>query len=188
MSVQYCPNCGSALDDPNAQFCPNCGAAIDTAVAPTTEVPPPPITPEGQVVYAGFLERVVAYIIDIIILLVVSLLGIVSILGQIADYFDVWGLFMWLIAFLYFWLLESYNSGQTIGKMAMKIRTVDESSLNPAEPGNLVINNLSRGWFILLDLLIGVIANFAVQGGTQKEKKRYRILQNLSSTVVIKEA
>jgi uncharacterized RDD family membrane protein YckC len=191
--VQYCPHCGARLDDPDAKFCPNCGAAIDVAVTPTaeappppppptTEVPPPPIAPEGQVIYARFLDRFLAVILDAIIIGFVSSIGVIAIFGFAFDYFGLQSLFSFLIAFLYFWGLESFNSGQTIGKLALKLRTVDEYSLQPATPGNLVVNNLSRGWWIILDFLIGIIAN------SGDEKKRLRILQNLSKTVVIKEA
>ncbi len=191
MSVQYCPHCSAALDDPSAKFCPSCGAAIDVAVTPTaeapppppTEVPPPPSAPEEQVVYAGFGERLLAFIFDAIIIAVVSWIGFFAIIGSAMNYFGLGGLFAWLLAFLYFWALESFNSGQTIGKLALKLRTVDEYSLTPATPGNLVINNLSRGWWvIILDFIIGILAN------SGDEKKRLRILQNLSKTVVIKEA
>jgi len=190
--VQYCPHCGAALDDPSAKFCPNCGASVEITVTPTTElppppppppteVPPPPITSEEQVVYAGFWERFLAFILDVIIIGIVSWIGFFAILGSAMDYFGLGSLFSWLLAFLYFWALESFNKGQTIGKIALKLRTVDEYSLEPATPGNLVINNLSRGWWvIILDFIIGILAN---SGDVQK---RLRILQNLSKTVVIK--
>jgi len=191
VSVQYCPHCGTALDDPSAKFCPNCGASVDVAVTPTKEVtppPPPPPTevpplpsPQALVEYAGFWERLLAFILDVIIIGIVSWIGFFAIIGSAMDYFGLSGLFSWLLAFLYFWALESFNKGQTIGKIALKLRTVDEYSLEPATPGNLVINNLSRGfWGIILDFLIGILAN---RGDVQK---RLRILQNLSKTVVIK--
>ena len=191
MSVQYCPHCGTALDDPSAKFCPNCGASVDVAVTPTKEVtppPPPPPTevpplpsPQALVEYAGFWERLLAFILDVIIIGIVSWIGFFALIGGVMDYLGLSGLFSWLLAFLYFWALESFNKGQTIGKIALKLRTVDEYSLEPATPGNLVINNLSRGfWGIILDFLIGILAN---RGDVQK---RLRILQNLSKTVVIK--
>jgi len=173
VSVQYCPHCGTALDDPSAKFCPNCGASVDVAVTPTKEVtppPPPPPTevpplpsPQALVEYAGFWERLLAFILDVIIIGIVSWIGFFAIIGSAMDYFGLSGLFSW------------------IGKIALKLRTVDEYSLEPATPGNLVINNLSRGfWGIILDFLIGILAN---RGDVQK---RLRILQNLSKTVVIK--
>jgi uncharacterized RDD family membrane protein YckC len=194
MSVQYCPHCGASIDDPSTKFCPHCGSAIDLAVTPTAEAPPPPPPPptavppppsatEEQVVYAGFGERLLAFIIDVILIGIISWIGFFAIIGHTMNYLGFGGLFTWLLAFLYFWALEAFNNGQTIGKMALKIRTVGEYSLTPATPGNLVINNLSRGWWvIILDFIIGILAN------SGDEKKRLRILQNLSKTVVIKAA
>ena len=52
-----------------------------------------------------------------------------------------------------------------------------------AEAGSYFVNNLSRGsGWIIIDLLVGVLVN-----STSDERKRYRILQNWSKTVVIKE-
>jgi uncharacterized RDD family membrane protein YckC len=82
---------------------------------------------------------------------------------------------------LYWWLQESY-SGQTIGKSALKIRAVDEVSLVKGNIGQYFVNNLSRGsGWIILDFIIGILAN------SGDPKKRLRILQNLSKTVVISE-
>lgn len=82
---------------------------------------------------------------------------------------------------MYFFLLEAYNKGQTIGKMALGLRTVDEESLAIATPDKYVINNLLRGTgFKIFDFIIGILVN------SGDEKKRLRIMQNISKTVVIK--
>jgi uncharacterized RDD family membrane protein YckC len=189
MSSRYCPECGSYIEEADVQFCPHCGASLDVAATAKAEeprptvpplTPPPSTTPEEPAMYGEFGERFVAYIIDGIIVWVITL--ILSIPFLINDnFFFASGFISWLIGFLYFWLLESYNDGQTIGKKAMKLRTVDEQLLTVSTPGNYLINNLSRGsvW-IIIDLIIGLIAN------SGDAKKRYRILQNLSKTVVIK--
>ena len=88
--------------------------------------------------------------------------------------------FNWLIGFLYSWLLETYNNGQTIGKIALNIRTVDEKTLTSAAPGNYAINNLLKpSGLIILDFIIGVMKN------SGDPKNRFRIMQNVSETVVI---
>ena len=193
MSTNYCPNCGAEVE-PDAKFCPNCSAAIGfeepTAkeppppTVPATEeaIPPPPSAPETQVVYAGFWERLLAFIIDAIAVGIIT--AIISAVF-LQYYYPPWtvpfGLINWLIAFVYFWAFETRN-GQTIGKMALKLRTVDEDSLAVSGPGNYFVNNLSRGlWWIIADFIIGILAN------SGDPKKRLRILQNLSKTVVISE-
>jgi uncharacterized RDD family membrane protein YckC len=187
MSTNFCPNCGAAVD-PDSQFCQNCGAAIGFEEPTTKEpqpeptVPTPPIAPETIVVYAGFWERLLAFIIDSIAVGIIT--GIISFVF-LQYYFPPWtvpfGLINWLIAFVYFWGFESRN-GQTIGKIALKLRTVDEDSLEVSGLGNYFVNNLSRGlWWIIADFIIGILANHG------DPKKRFRILQNLSKTVVISE-
>ena len=193
MSTNYCPNCGAAVD-PDENFCKDCGAAIGfeepTAkeppppAVPATEeaIPPPPSAPETQAVYAGFWERFLAYIIDAI---VIGIIWVILSAVFLQNYYPPWtvpfGLINWLIAFVYFWAFETRN-GQTIGKIALKLRTVDEDSLVVAGPGSYFVNNLSRGlWWIIVDFIIGILAN------SGDEKKRLRILQNLSKTVVISE-
>jgi uncharacterized RDD family membrane protein YckC len=194
MSTKFCPNCGAAVD-PDTQFCQNCGAAIGfeepttkepqpEPTVPATEeaIPPPPSAPETQVVYAGFWERLLGYIIDAI---AVGIIWAIISAVFLQYYYPPWtvpfGLINWIIAFVYFWAFESRN-GQTIGKMALKLRTVDEDSLAVSGLGNYFVNNLSRGvWWIIADFIIGILAN------SGDPKKRYRILQNLSKTVVISE-
>ncbi|MHA2007661.1 MAG: RDD family protein [Promethearchaeota archaeon] len=194
MSLKSCPKCGNKLE-PNASYCDSCGADLrleqSSVETPTTAEIKSPQTPKmasDSVQYADFLPRLIAIIIDGII---VSIIG--SSLSWIINPYNIldpWGfafnwlnnLLSYLIGFVYFWALESYNKGQTLGKMAMKLRTVDANTLQVADPGKNAINNLAKpSGFLILDLIIGVLTN---SGDPQK---RIRILQNISDTVVIVE-
>jgi uncharacterized RDD family membrane protein YckC len=97
--------------------------------------PPPPVwdaRPAGaaQVAYGGFWIRVVAYIIDAILISLV--LGVVtSIFGvRYMDMDDMSqidptvNLLSLAVAWLYFALMESSERGATVGKMAMGLRVV----------------------------------------------------------------
>jgi len=97
--------------------------------------PPPPVwdaQPVGvaQVAYGGFWIRVVAYIIDAILISLV--LGVVtSIFGvRYMDMDDMSqidptvNLLSLAVAWLYFALMESSERGATVGKMAMGLRVV----------------------------------------------------------------
>lgn len=97
--------------------------------------PPPPVwdaRPAGasQVAYGGFWIRLVAYIIDAILIslvfgVVTSIFGIQYInMDDLSQIDPTTNLLSLLIAWLYFALLESSERGATVGKMAMGLRVV----------------------------------------------------------------
>ncbi len=195
MSLKFCPKCGSEILEPDSRYCVSCGADLGSRkevveAAPYETVPEKKaqaakISPEG-VEYGSFWPRLVAIIIDGII---ISIIG--SSISWVINPFNIlnpWGIaFNWLnnlisyvIGFVYFWGLDSYNNGQTLGKMAMKLRTVDANTFLVADPGKNAINSLAKpSGFLILDFIIGLIVN---SGDPQK---RYRILQSISDTAVI---
>ncbi|MBM3644016.1 MAG: RDD family protein [Alphaproteobacteria bacterium] len=95
--------------------------------------PPPPVweaRPAGPqpTGFGGFWVRVVAYVIDAILLTLVSVV-VAKIMG--VDFMDDASAFSlkanlpgFLIGWLYFALLESSERGATLGKMAMGLRVV----------------------------------------------------------------
>ena len=101
--------------------------------------PPPPVwdaRPSGgpAVSYGGFWVRVVAYIIDAVVLGIASsiLFGVfgVSLVPESFDTYEFPPSFVWLnvasvaMVWLYFALLESAPRGATVGKMALGLRVV----------------------------------------------------------------
>ncbi|MBD3215126.1 MAG: zinc-ribbon domain-containing protein [Candidatus Lokiarchaeota archaeon] len=196
--LKYCPKCGSEIEDPDQKFCKTCGADLK---ARESQESPSPMRIERKVEpavklqpeYGGFWERFAAFIIDFIILRIISeiILSLINLplllvdpVGYLLDARQIFNrnLFDWGIGFLYFWILEAYNQGQTLGKMALHLRTVDEDTLEVAKPVNYAVNNLAKpSLFLILDLIIG----FLVSEGDLKN--RFRVLQDLSHTVVIKE-
>ncbi|MHA1931236.1 MAG: RDD family protein [Promethearchaeota archaeon] len=194
MSLNFCPKCGNKLE-PEASFCDSCGAKINIRTEipeksspglaqPTQELKTKPET----VIYADILKRVIALIFDSII---IGLIGSVFTWILInpwfpVNFFDPFGgwwftfPFDWLVGFLYHWLSEANNNGQTLGKMALHIRTVDEKTLGQASSGNLALSNLFKSSpFLILDFILGMLKN------SGDPKKRLRIMQNVSETVVI---
>jgi len=97
--------------------------------------PPPPVWDArppgaGQVGYGGFWIRVVAYIIDAILLSVVTgilarLMG-VNIFTTGLEFDPTTNLASLAIGWLYFSLMESSERGATLGKMAVGLRVVTE--------------------------------------------------------------
>jgi uncharacterized RDD family membrane protein YckC len=195
MSLKYCPKCGSKLE-PNTTYCTSCGADLkvrqkfaETSMTSTAESPPTSKISSESVIYADILKRIVAFIIDSIIigivggglswLIFVPWLPSYNVFNPLGNWWITFP-FDWMIGFLYYWLLEARNRGQTVGKMAMNIRTVDEKTLKPATSNNNAINNILKGSpFLIVDVIIGLLKN------SEDPKKRLRYMQNISETVVI---
>ena len=106
-----------------------------------------------------WIKRIVAYIIDSIIVFVVSLI-IVLVMGPFWGGFG--GLFlglgilvMGLIAILY-WILQDGLMGGTIGKKVMGLQVV--GTTGPMDIVKAVIRNVSKiyGLFLLLDWIVGL--------------------------------
>ena len=98
--------------------------------------PPPPVwdahpTGSAQVAYGGFWIRLLAYIIDAILLSIA--MGIVGGVAGLNFYdpsvatYNPSGNFLYIVvAWLYFALLESSERGATVGKMALGLRVVTD--------------------------------------------------------------
>ncbi len=201
--AKFCPNCGNEVD-PDAKFCNYCGAELSKyqPKAPESSYSPAisqvssqtqsqayqqvqVTAPQGMqyVKYADFGERFVAFLVDIIIIGLIG--GGISVMAGYGFPFLGPSFFInWLIGFVYFFGLEAGNHGQTLGKVLMKIRTVDENTLKPTDAGKYALNNLLKpSVFFILDLIIGLILN----SNDPQGRNRYRLLQKASGTVVIKE-
>ncbi|MFX1572404.1 MAG: RDD family protein [Promethearchaeota archaeon] len=193
MSLKFCPKCGNKLE-PDASFCDACGADLRTRTG-TVEMPSPlrtetiseqkvqPSVERGaiSVEYAEFLPRLAAFIIDIIIIAIIGWIITIPFAFNLIRMW--WASFLidYAIGFVYFWLLESYNNGQTLGKAALRLRTVDENTFETTTPTKYAVNNLLKPgfFFFLLDFIVGILMN------SGKPERRLRLMQNVSETVVI---
>lgn len=123
-----CQNCG--YDNPTeARFCANCGLKIETTAEQPAPAEPPGITPAIPEVageYAGFWLRLAAAIIDGIILLILSFILRFVILGFWFFWFPVF----FVVPLLYYWLFTGLR-GQTLGKMAVGVKVVDDRGSVP---------------------------------------------------------
>ena len=197
MSLKFCPKCGGELPK-DEDFCPFCGAdlkerkSMETKIAPSTretvvstKVPSaipeergkPKKKVEASDQYADFLHRLAAWLIDLVMLIVICFVVAIFLnrLGWPLIFIFV------LIVFLYYWILEVVNNGQTVGKMALKLRTVDAKTLDAATAVNYLINNLLKcNPLLILDLFLGILVNI------NDPMKRKRIMQNASGTIVVR--
>ena len=142
--MPYCSNCG-AEKTADQQFCPSCGKASS---APTLAPMPTLSSVErgDTVALAGFLWRVVAYVIDIIILGIVATfpLRAIGVTSYAATFINI------VIVFLYAVLFLIYMNGQTLGMRVTHIRCVDEKSRSRLSSQQAIMRT---GLYCVLDVL-----------------------------------
>ncbi len=133
-------------------------------------------------------ERFVAWLIDVVIVggfalilgWLVSFAGLnlnVSLIPNMPSWlaffisFDVQGVFRFL-----YWTYMEGTTGQSFGKIVMRLKVVhmDGSRINM---GSAVVESAGKAFFLPLDLIIGWILY---------PRKRQRLFNNLSKTVVVK--
>ena len=106
---------------PQARFCANCGATLVTTVEPPAPVAvpaPQPVAPAEAGEHMGFLIRFGAWIIDFVIVSLVSFP-----LSRFTYMLVPMGVFGFLLPLLYYWLFTGLK-GQTSGKMLLGIKVV----------------------------------------------------------------
>ena len=162
--MPYCKNCGAELPE-DASFCPNCGAAVKLEV---------------RLALAGWGERFVAWLIDVIILGV--FLAWLSWPGfMLTPYVPRWVPFIDMgsrnIIYLLYWTLMEGICGQSIGKMVMKIK-VTKLNGEPIDVGRALIESIGKAFLLPIDCIIGWIAF---------SDKKQRLFNRLSNTMVVKE-
>ena len=131
----FCPSCGKRLAEGQV-FCTDCGARVPTASAPRPlgGATAPPLAVPPIVEYAGFWRRFAAFIIDNILLSIVTYplsfivgFGLGSTGDEVAAIIGV-SVFVIILVIgevLYFALMESSSKQATLGKMALGIIVTD---------------------------------------------------------------
>lgn len=124
----YCSECGVKLDI-QANFCFKCGTkalhltetAASVAVESTLDINPSSVDANQlEINYAGFWQRAVATFIDVVLWVVFSLA--VAFLPIDEEFYGVMG---FIIAWMYYGLLDSSSWQGTIGKKVMNIAVCD---------------------------------------------------------------
>ena len=192
----YCKKCGAELGD-GAAFCQVCGTPTDGSQAPPVEARKPETpgaeqaqqTPSQRVLdLAGWGERIIAYIIDAVIVGIVA--GLIKVMIIIPSFF--WAGMMgypqmrwmpWmdlgpdnLLFFIYFlWMDLSY--GQSVGKMVMRIRVTNLDG-GRIDLGQALIEVFGKAFLLPLDVIIGWLF---------LGEKSQRLFTFLAKTIVVKE-
>lgn len=150
--------------------------------------PPPPIwdaQPAGaaQVAYGGFWIRLVAYIIDVILLSLVfgvlaSIFGLNMMNAEsLTEYDPTINLVSLVVGWLYFALMESSERGATVGKMAMGLRVVTNDGQR------LSFLNATGRYFAKIISAIILCIGFIMIAFTERKRGLHDMI---ASTLVIK--
>ena len=149
--------------------------------------PPPPVweaqaTGDAQVAYGGFWIRLVAYIIDAILLTLVvgglgAMLGFNLLETDLERQEPLFNLLSFVIGWLYFALMESSERGATVGKMALGLRVVTSNGQR------LSFMNATGRYFakIISAIILGI--GFLMIAFTDKKRGLHDMI---ASTLVIK--
>jgi uncharacterized RDD family membrane protein YckC len=201
----FCPKCGTQLAD-DAAFCTNCGQAIQrtpSAVYPSPAAPPPPppqpveqqsAPPVWQtsqvsrppVAYAGFWLRVVAYIIDAMILGIVGVGAFFPLFRANIHAFTAenpWEVYTsvsrpllairllaLMLSWIYYASMESSTWQATLGKKILGLKVTDLA-------GNRISFARASGRFfgkVLSGMILGI--GFLMAGFTARKQALHDIL------------
>ncbi len=162
--MSYCPVCG-AEEEPGQNFCARCGSA--TSPTGNSTLRPAPAYPADfsppQVV-AGFWWRVLAFVLDEIILDLVLYLS----LRDVNLSFYTQAIVTVIANFLYFGLMVGLAKGQTLGMMACRLRVV-----NAADRGVVTLAQaVSRSAFYSVLLLLASLYHYTARRSTHLTTKQ----------------
>lgn len=151
--MAFCQNCGTSVAD-NIAFCPNCGTSLQPPAATAGFTPSyesgSAVIPVPQPEEKG--RRVLAYLIDVIPMLLLALIHFVPVIG--------W-MFYGLLHALY-WLLRDIN-GASPGKSILGSYVVSENGA-PSTTSQRILRNVSLAIPGLIGMIpfIGIIFEFVL--------------------------
>jgi uncharacterized RDD family membrane protein YckC len=187
--MAFCSYCGKEVL-PGAGFCPACGKPVTSVGASSVAGQPQAVPIGGMPNLASEGDRIVAVIIDTILIFVVSLVIFIplfllgGLFGTFAGSFSFFffgpiTFLSWLLWLLYFTYFES-TSGQTLGKQLMGIRVVDETTMQHLDFARSLVRNILRiiDWLPFL-YLIGFIL-------IATNSKKQRIGDMAARSIVVK--
>lgn len=137
----------------------------------------------NELIIARWTDRFFAWLIDFILISVI--LGtIISISFGMQEfefhenwiYAESYNYFPTSIVFFVYWIILETKNGQSIGKMALKIKTTTLDGKTPDMKSNL-INSFGKSFLLPIDLILGWVFT---------NEKRQRIFSKLGKTIVIK--
>ena len=137
----FCSHCGESIDA-SVLFCPSCGSAVGAEARQTSGLG---LAVQAEVEYMGFWVRLVAWIIDAVVVSVAA-----TVLGWLG--LGVFAFFSgWVYGILFIGLL-----GQTPGKMALGIKVVDAQGKVPGI-GRAILREIVGKFVSAIVILLGYL-------------------------------
>jgi uncharacterized RDD family membrane protein YckC len=137
----------------------------------------------SKIVLAKWTDRFLAWLIDFIIVSIISTSIIFASFGTI-DY-EFMGDSFWVesiqyiptsILFFTYWTVLEYKTGQTIGKKILNLKVTNIYGKNPSLKG-IMIGSFGKAFLLPIDVVLGwVLTN----------EKRQRVFNKLGDTLVVK--
>lgn len=137
------------------------------------------INTPSEITIARWPDRFLAWLVDFAI--VSSALGVFFAISHFTSppnhshTYDSLAFFGYLAFFVY-WIILEYKYSQSLGKKILNLRTTNLDGSTP-NLKNVLVNNFGKAFLLPIDVILGLILT---------NKKRQRIFNKLSDTVVIK--
>ena len=137
----------------------------------------------SKIVLAKWTDRFVAWLIDFIIISVISTLIIFTSYGTM--YYEYEGEGFWAessqyiptsIIFFVYWTILEYKTGQTIGKKILNLKIINISG-DKVNLKGVLISSFGKSFLLPIDVILGWILT---------NEKRQRVFNKLGDTVVVK--
>jgi uncharacterized RDD family membrane protein YckC len=141
----------------------------------------PKSSESSKIVLAKWTDRFVAWLIDFIIISVISTL-IIFVYYETIYYEDegFWGessqYIPTSIIFFAYWTILEYKTGQTIGKKILNLKIINISG-DKVNLKGILISSFGKSFLLPIDVILGWILT---------NEKRQRVFNKLGDTVVVK--
>jgi len=137
----------------------------------------------SKIIIAKWTDRFLAWLIDFIIVSIISTSIIFASFGTIDYEFEEDG--FWAestqyiptsILFFVYWTILEYKTGQTIGKKILNLRVVNINGKKPDLKG-IMISSFGKSFLLPIDVVLGWFLT---------NEKRQRIFNKLGDTLIVK--
>jgi len=137
----------------------------------------------SKIIIAKWTDRFLAWLIDFIIVSIISTSIIFALFGTI-DY-ELGEDVFWVestqyiptsILFFVYWTILEYKTGQTIGKKILNLKVVNIYGKKPDLKG-IMISSFGKSFLLPIDVVLGWILT---------NKKRQRVFNKLGDTLIVK--